>query len=143
MGRREINHVHGESLVDVPLPRGFRDAFIALAVPKHRASWPESSKRDEEGRAVAPLGLGSGLVTREDRKGVDTSRCLRSGNSLVDVEVRPDQPVVFLHHAAVHHDLQSGLLGHRCRLGVVDPFLHPDRFRPDGDSLLDERLDFR
>ncbi len=37
LGRREIGHVHGNSLVDVPLPRRLRDQLIAggLARPHH------------------------------------------------------------------------------------------------------------
>jgi hypothetical protein len=29
LGRREIGHVHGDSLVDVPLPRRLRDELVA------------------------------------------------------------------------------------------------------------------
>ena len=37
LGRRELGHVHGESLVDVPLPRRVRDELVAggLARPHH------------------------------------------------------------------------------------------------------------
>jgi hypothetical protein len=37
LGRRELGHVHGEELVDVPLPRRIRDEVIAqgLAEPHH------------------------------------------------------------------------------------------------------------
>ncbi|HEY5983563.1 MAG TPA: luciferase family protein [Anaerolineales bacterium] len=29
VGRREIGHVHGDSLVDIPFPKGIRDELIA------------------------------------------------------------------------------------------------------------------
>jgi hypothetical protein len=37
MGAREIGHIHGQSLVDVPLPRRIRDELVAggLARPHH------------------------------------------------------------------------------------------------------------
>lgn len=37
LGRREIGHVHGATLLDVPLPRRVRDAFIesGRARPHH------------------------------------------------------------------------------------------------------------
>jgi hypothetical protein len=37
LGSRELGHVHGESLVDVPLPRRVRDELVAggLARPHH------------------------------------------------------------------------------------------------------------
>jgi hypothetical protein len=37
LGRRELGHIHGDELVDVPLPRRIRDEVIAqgLAEPHH------------------------------------------------------------------------------------------------------------
>jgi hypothetical protein len=37
LGRREVGHIHGETLVDVPLPRRLRDELVArgLAQPHH------------------------------------------------------------------------------------------------------------
>jgi hypothetical protein len=44
IGDREIGHVHGDSLVDVPLPKGVRDELVASgqAEPHHvlpRSGW--------------------------------------------------------------------------------------------------------
>jgi len=37
LGRREIGHVHGDSLVDIPFPKGIRDELVAAgrAEPHH------------------------------------------------------------------------------------------------------------
>jgi len=37
LGRRELGHVHGDALVDVPFPKGVRDEIVAagLAEPHH------------------------------------------------------------------------------------------------------------
>jgi hypothetical protein len=42
LGRREIGHVHGQSLVDVPLPRRLRDELVASGRAKPHHVLPES-----------------------------------------------------------------------------------------------------
>jgi hypothetical protein len=42
LGRREIGHVHGESLVDVPLPRRVRDELITAGRARPHHVLPES-----------------------------------------------------------------------------------------------------
>lgn len=42
LGRREIGHIHGESLVDVPLPRRVRDELIAGGRVRRHHVLPES-----------------------------------------------------------------------------------------------------
>jgi hypothetical protein len=42
LGRREIGHVHGQSLVDVPLPRRMRDEFLASGKARPHHVLPES-----------------------------------------------------------------------------------------------------
>jgi hypothetical protein len=59
LGRREIGHVHGESLVDVPLPRRLRDELIASGGARPHHLLPDS------GWVSAPLqrtdGVGAAL----------------------------------------------------------------------------------
>ena len=42
LGRREIGHVHGQSLVDVPLPRRVRDDLISSGRARPHHVLPES-----------------------------------------------------------------------------------------------------
>ena len=42
LGRREIGHVHGESLVDVPLPRRLRDELVRQGRARPHHVLPES-----------------------------------------------------------------------------------------------------
>ena len=49
MGRRELGHLHGDAIADVPLPRGVRDKLIADgSVRQHR--W-----RPDSGWVTVPL----------------------------------------------------------------------------------------
>jgi hypothetical protein len=42
LDKREIGHVHGDSLVDVPLPKGIRDELVAAAQAEPHHVLPES-----------------------------------------------------------------------------------------------------
>jgi hypothetical protein len=42
LGRREIGHVHGDSLVDIPFPRRVRDAVLAAGMAQAHHVLPES-----------------------------------------------------------------------------------------------------
>lgn len=42
LGRREIGHVHGQSLVDIPLPRRVRDDLVASGQARPHHVLPES-----------------------------------------------------------------------------------------------------
>jgi hypothetical protein len=58
LGRREIGHVHGESLVDVPLPRRVRDELVAGGLARRHLVLPDSGwvsvpMRDAADAAVA------------------------------------------------------------------------------------------
>ncbi len=58
LGRREIGHVHGESLVDIPFPKPVRDEVIAggLAEPHHllpESGWISLYLRQEQDTQTA------------------------------------------------------------------------------------------
>lgn len=42
LGRREIGHIHGESLVDIPLPKKIRDEIVAAGEAQPHHILPES-----------------------------------------------------------------------------------------------------
>ena len=42
LGNREIGHVHGDSLVDIPLPKRIRDELVASAEAKPHHVLPRS-----------------------------------------------------------------------------------------------------
>jgi hypothetical protein len=71
VGRREIGHVHGDSLVDIPFPRRVRDELVAAgrAQPHHvlpESGWvsvPLARPADVEG-AIALLKLSYEAATR-------------------------------------------------------------------------------
>jgi Luciferase len=59
IGRREIGHIHGDSLVDIPFPKKVRDELVAngLAGPHHilpATGWISFYLHDEEdiGKAI-------------------------------------------------------------------------------------------
>src|SRR3972149_215805 len=76
LGKREIGHVHGESLVDVPLPRRLRDELVrqGRANPHHvlpNSGWvsvPMRSPVSAE-QAVAILRLSYDLACEQQHKG--------------------------------------------------------------------------
>ena len=77
LGRREIGHVHGESLVDVPLPRRLRDELIrqGRARPHHvlpdsgRVSVPMRSLEDvPEAVSILRHAYDLACVQREKRR---------------------------------------------------------------------------
>ncbi len=58
IGRREIGHMHGDSLVDIPFPRKVRDEIVAAgqALPHHvlpDTGWVSFYIREEEDIARA------------------------------------------------------------------------------------------
>ena len=62
LGRRELGHVHGDSLVDIPFPKKVRDEVIAagLAAPHHvlpESGWVSCYMREaaDIGRAIELL----------------------------------------------------------------------------------------
>lgn len=42
LGRRELGHVHGDALVDVPFPKGVRDEIVAAGLAEPHHVLPES-----------------------------------------------------------------------------------------------------
>jgi len=40
LGRREIGHVHGNSLVDIPFPKRVRNDWLQLVAPTPTTSFP-------------------------------------------------------------------------------------------------------
>ncbi len=62
IGKREIGHIHGDSLVDIPFPTKIRDEIVAAgeALPHHilpETGWVSFYLREEEDveRAIALL----------------------------------------------------------------------------------------
>jgi hypothetical protein len=75
LGKREIGHVHGESLVDVPLPRALRDELVAAgrARPHHilpGSGWVSVPLRapDDVVQALAILRLSYELACAQREK---------------------------------------------------------------------------
>lgn len=71
-GRREIGHIHGDRLVDIPFPTRVRDEIVAagLAQPHHLladSGWVSFYLREEADidRAVALLRRSYDLATRQ------------------------------------------------------------------------------
>ena len=64
LGRRELGHVHGDSLVDIPFPKGVRDEIVTagLAVPHHVL--PESGWVSFYMREAADIGRAIELLRR-------------------------------------------------------------------------------
>lgn len=56
LGGREIGHVHGESLVDVPLPRNLREALIRQGKARPHHILPESGWVSVPLRTMADVG---------------------------------------------------------------------------------------
>lgn len=74
-GRREIGHIHGDRLVDIPFPTRVRDEIVAagLAHPHHilaQSGWVSFYLREEADidRAVALLRRSYDLATRQKTK---------------------------------------------------------------------------
>lgn len=72
LGRREIGHIHGDRLVDIPFPTRVRDEIVAagLAQPHHLladSGWVSFYLREEADidRAVALLRRSYDLATRQ------------------------------------------------------------------------------
>lgn len=72
IGRREIGHVHGDTLVDIPLPKKVRDEAIAggRAEPHHvlpESGWVSIHLRDaaDVGRAIALLRLSYDVAQKQ------------------------------------------------------------------------------
>jgi Family of unknown function (DUF5519) len=62
LGKRELGHIHGDHLVDIPFPRKVRDEIVATgrAEPHHilpRSGWISFylNEPDDVGRAIALL----------------------------------------------------------------------------------------
>jgi hypothetical protein len=75
LGRREIGHVHGDHLVDVPLPRRERDRVVLEGRAEPHHILPESGwvslflRRDEDvARAIELLRLSYDLALDQRRK---------------------------------------------------------------------------
>jgi hypothetical protein len=72
LGRRELGHVHGNELVDIPLPRRVRDEVVArgLAEPHHllpETGWVSCFLRRPEdlGHAIALLQRSYALALKQ------------------------------------------------------------------------------
>ena len=75
IGRREIGHIHGDVLVDIPFPKKVRDEIIAAgeAEPHHilpETGWVSFYLRDEGDieRAIALLKRSYDLALKQKRK---------------------------------------------------------------------------
>lgn len=74
-GRREIGHIHGDSLVDIPFPRGIRDDLVATgrARPHHwlpHSGWVSVPLNDDAdlGWAVVLLRRSLDLAVEQARR---------------------------------------------------------------------------
>ena len=84
LGRREIGHVHGDSLVDVPFPKKVRDQVVAAgeAAPHHilpETGWVSLFLREDEDveRAIELLHHSFSLAA-EQRKRMAVQPALRT-----------------------------------------------------------------
>src|SRR5262245_23709328 len=87
LGKREIGHVHGDSLVDVPLPNRIRDELVALgqAEPHHvlpKSGWVSvylNSPSDVD-RAIQILRRSFQLAREQrDRRAAQIASAVRKG----------------------------------------------------------------
>jgi len=75
IGRREIGHIHGDALVDIPFPKKVRDEIVAAgeATPHHvlpDSGWVSFYLRDEGDieRAIALLKRSYDVALKQKRK---------------------------------------------------------------------------
>jgi hypothetical protein len=78
LGRREIGHIHGDHLVDIPLPTRVRDEVVAAgrAVPHHvlpDSGWVSLflSQADDVERAIDLLRLSFDLASEQKARRTD------------------------------------------------------------------------
>jgi hypothetical protein len=88
LGRRELGHVHGDSLVDIPFPKKVRDEVVAagLAEPHHvlpESGWVSFYMREaaDIGRAIELLRRSFDLAERKIGSFGHLSRKLETGRS--------------------------------------------------------------
>lgn len=79
LGRREIGHIHGDRLVDIPFPKRVRDNVIAAgrAEPHHvlpQTGWISFyiNKEDDVEAAIALLQESFDLAVKQRRKTTET-----------------------------------------------------------------------
>jgi hypothetical protein len=80
LGRRELGHVHGDHLIDIPFPRRIRDAVVAggQAAPHHilpESGWVSVHLRDTEDvrKGIELLRVSYDLARRQrEARGVQT-----------------------------------------------------------------------
>lgn len=75
IGKREIGHIHGDSLVDIPFPKKIRDEIVAAgeAQPHHilpETGWVSFYLREETDveRAIALLKRSYGIALKQKSK---------------------------------------------------------------------------
>jgi len=75
IGKREIGHIHGDSLVDIPFPKKIRDEIVAAgeAQPHHilpETGWVSFYLREDEDieRAIALLKRSYEIALKQKRK---------------------------------------------------------------------------
>ncbi|HMK08403.1 MAG TPA: luciferase family protein [Anaerolineales bacterium] len=73
LGRREIGHVHGETLVDVPLPRRVRDQLIESGTAQPHHVLPDSGWVSVPLRAPGDVAVAVGIL----RQSYDLARAQR------------------------------------------------------------------
>jgi Family of unknown function (DUF5519) len=82
VGRRQLGHLHGDEIADVPLPRGLRDELIAAGRARvHR--W-----RPDSGWVTVPLEGEQGIaeVVGLLRRGYERARLARERHERADAE---------------------------------------------------------
>lgn len=64
LGKREIGHIHGDGLVDIPFPVKIRDEVIAAGLAEHHHILPESGWISLWLRELADVDKALGLFKR-------------------------------------------------------------------------------
>ncbi len=77
LGRRELGHIHGDDLVDIPFPTKVRDALVAAgrAQPHHvlpETGWVSFYLQEAEdiGKAIAQLQQNYEIAQRQKSKSI-------------------------------------------------------------------------
>jgi hypothetical protein len=76
LGTRELGHIHGDHLIDIPFPKKVRDEIVqaGLALPHHvlpETGWVSFYLRNEEDvqRAIALLHRSYEIALKQKRRG--------------------------------------------------------------------------
>ena len=74
LGRRELGHVHGDALVDIPFPKGVRNEIVAAGLAEPHHVLPESGWVSFYLRQAADVQRAVGMLQRSYELAVGRSR---------------------------------------------------------------------